>query len=117
MCWLPYGVVVGEDDAGGVELLESVYPGWCGWQGWSVLIAMRLPRQGVAAVRSGVVVALAGHDHCPVQPTDDKGLMPSGVSRSWQYRHTGQDLSFAFELFVAQPGCVNELGQGVVRCV
>src|SRR2546421_2290471 len=43
--------------------------------------------------------------------------MAGGVSGRRYDHHLGQDLGLAVELFVVQPGCVHEFGQGVVRCV
>src|SRR5690242_13539294 len=100
MGWLPYGVVVGEQDAGGIELLESVDPGGYGRQGLGVLVAVCLPGQGVTDVRGGCIVALPGNDDGAVRPADDQGLMAGGVSRRWHDSYLGKDLGLAVELFV-----------------
>src|SRR5947208_11588153 len=55
ICRFPDGVVVGEDHACGVKLLDAVNPGGCDGQGLGVLVAACLPGEGIGAVCAGGV--------------------------------------------------------------
>jgi hypothetical protein len=63
-------MVVGEDDPTGIELLQAVDPGRCGWERQWVPFPIGSPCQDVCAVAGGGVVALPGdHDGAVVSRT------------------------------------------------
>src|SRR5437764_7345954 len=102
ICRFPDGVVVGEDHACGVKLLDAVNPGGCDGQGLGVLVAACLPGEGIGAVCAGGVVALSSDHDGAVASADDEGLVARGVSWGRHDEYAGQDLGLAVEVLVLQ---------------
>lgn len=80
-----------------------------------VVVAIGSPGKNVGAIGAGGVVALPGHDHSAVAAADDHRLMPGSVARCGHDEHTGEDLRFAVENLIGEPGSLDKFGQGVAR--
>ena len=76
------------------------------------------PREHVATVSGGRVVALAGDHYGAIAAVDDHRLMPGRMAGSWQDEHAREDLRVTVDDLVREPGRIDEVRQGVaIICV
>ena len=109
---LPDGVVVGEVDQAGIELLEAIHPLRRRSERTLMTVSVGCLGEHVGGILAGRVVTLSSNDDDTVGSTCDKRLVSVGVPWRWDQEHARQDLGLSIDLLV--PAVFNEFGERVV---